>query len=91
MSNEELINLQNQLDEKKYLESEIAKIDLGGLMSYCDNCAFKRMDIEKNRCICNLDRKSVEINCVCARNYIRNNEENELKNKLNKRRTKNSK
>jgi hypothetical protein len=40
-------------------------------MDYCDGCAFKKFDTNKNHHICNLDYKSVNENQVCAKNKIR--------------------
>ena len=71
---EMLKTLQQKLDEQKYYQSAIARQDLGGMMSYCENCAFKKLK-EKDRFICNLEYKSVVENQVCAKNYRRNNNE----------------
>ena len=70
-----LKSLQENLDTQKYYQSATARQDLSGLMSYCDNCAFKKMDLNKNRYICNLDYNSVVTNQVCAKNYRRNKNE----------------
>ena len=64
--------LQKELDDKKYIQSEIAKQDLSGEMPYCKNCAFQRANAEKTRNICNLDRKPIVENQVCAKNKVRN-------------------
>lgn len=84
MEDIKLIEMQKKLDEKKYLESEIANQDLGGLMDFCKNCVFQKMESNAGRIICNLNRKAIEANYVCAKNYFRN-KENEIR-----RRTKNS-
>lgn len=64
-SNMKLEELQNKLDEKKYLESEIAKQDLSGKMEYCKKCAF----CYKRFAQCTLSHQSRLANCVCARAY----------------------
>ena len=64
--------LQKELDKTKYIQSEIAKQDLSGEMPCCKNCAFQRANAEKTRNICNLDRKSIVENQVCAKNKVRN-------------------
>lgn len=64
--------LQKELDKTKYIQSEIAKQDLSGEMPYCKNCAFQRANAEKTRNICNLDRKPIVENQVCAKNKVRN-------------------
>lgn len=70
MNNEEIIELQKELDTKKYIESELAKRDLSGYMNFCENCAFQKQINETY--ICNLNRKDIEDNCVCAKNQLRN-------------------
>ena len=62
---------QKELDQKKYLQSQTARTDLSGLMAYCENCDFRKLDVENNRLICNLDTVSREVNQVCAKNYYR--------------------
>ena len=74
-----LKSLQNQLDTQKYYQSATAHEDLSGMMSYCENCAFKKMSAKGERFICNLDYKSVVENQVCAKNYRRNNSESKSK------------
>lgn len=93
MNEQELKELQEELDEKKYRQSEIAQLDLGGNMDFCHNCAFKRKNAENDLFHCNLDRFSVVINQVCAKNYLRNKEANGFKQQkptTRKRNTKNS-
>ena len=80
-----LESLQQQLDNQKYFQSAIVKQDLSGLMEYCENCAFKKMNTEMGRFICNLDYKSVLENKVCAKNLRRN--QNEAKRNETKPRT----
>ena len=70
------INLKEQqeyLDSQKYYRSLGECRDCGGLMSYCDECAFKKFDTERDRFICNLDYEIIKENNVCANNYIRRN------------------
>ena len=64
--------LQEELDKNKYIESQIAKQDLSGEMPCCKNCAFQRANAEKTRNICNLDRRAIVENQVCAKNKVRN-------------------
>ena len=64
--------LQKELDKTKYIQSEIAKQDLSGEMPYCKNCAFQRANEEATRKICNLDRRAIVENQVCAKNKVRN-------------------
>ena len=71
MNELELENLQKELDEKKYLQSQTARQDLGGRMSYCTDCYFLKFDIEKQHLICNLDEPTRVLNCVCAKNHVR--------------------
>ena len=71
MNELELKNLQKQLDEKKYLQSQTARQDLGGRMPYCTNCYFLKFDTEKMHLICNLDESSRVANQVCAKNFRR--------------------
>lgn len=75
-----LKSLQQKLDAQKYYQSAIAHQDLGGMMSYCDGCAFKKL-VEKDRFKCNLEYKSVVENQVCAKNYRRNNNETRVESK----------
>lgn len=74
MNELEFQNLQKELDEKKYLQSQTARQDLGGRMSYCTDCYFLKFDTEKKHLICNLDESSRVANQVCAKNYIRGKE-----------------
>lgn len=70
----ESINLKEQqeyLDLQKYYRSLVECRNCGGMMSYCEDCAFKRFDTEHNRFICNLDYDIIKENNVCANNYIR--------------------
>jgi hypothetical protein len=71
MNELELINLQKKLDEKKYIQSQTARQDLGGRMSYCKECYFLKFDTEKKHLICNLDESSRVANQVCAKNLRR--------------------
>lgn len=71
----ELVNyekLQQQLDEAKYFQSQTARQDLSGRMSYCKNCYFLKFDPEKGYLICNLDNQPRVENQVCAKNKARN-------------------
>lgn len=61
----ELNELQKQLDEKKYLESEIARRDLSGKMSYCEGCSFRHF------ADCQLTHESRIANNVCARQELK--------------------
>lgn len=63
----ELQELQKQLDEKKYFESQIAKQDLSGKMFYCEDCIFRHY------ADCQLIQESRVVNCVCARQENRRN------------------
>lgn len=63
--------VQNDLDTSKYYLSESLQQDMSGEMYYCKGCDFQKADQEKCRCFCNLDRKSIVDNLVCAKNYIR--------------------
>lgn len=70
------INLKEQqeyLNTQKYYRSLGEGRDCGGLMPYCDECAFKKFDTGRDRFICNLDYDIIEENNVCANNYIRRN------------------
>lgn len=58
----ELNELQKQLDEKKYFESQVARQDLSGKMFYCETCIFKSKEQT-----CELTNESRVANCVCAR------------------------
>ena len=84
---EKIIELQKKLDEKKYLQSQTARQDLGGRMLYCKTCYFLKFDQEKGHLICNLDNNSRVENQVCAKNYLRSESENESKKTENKPRT----
>ena len=86
-----LKDLQTKLDTQKYYQSSTARQDLSGLMSYCENCAFKRMSSEQGRFICNLDYHSVVENQVCAKNYRRNKEESKQTSVKPKRKRSNGK
>ena len=79
MTDNELKELQKELDTKKYYQSSTAQQDLSGMMDYCDKCFFKRRDSENENFRCTLDRISVETNQVCAKNYMRNKEYDELR------------
>lgn len=74
MNELEIKNLQKQLDEKKYFQSQTARQDLGGRMEYCAECYFLKFDTEKKHLICNLDEHSRVVNQVCAKNYLRGKE-----------------
>ena len=71
---EELKELQKAFDIEKYYQSYNAGEDRGGLMYFCEGCAFKKFDPTENRCICNLDYDHITINHVCAKNYIKEKE-----------------
>lgn len=73
MNDEQLKTLQDELDKKKYIQSQTARQDLGGRMEYCKDCYFLKFDTEKQHLICNLDERSKTINSVCAKNYLRGN------------------
>lgn len=85
----ELTELQKQLDETKYFQSQTAKQDLGGRMEYCENCYFQKFDSNKGHLICNLDESSKVSNYVCAKNYLRRKDNG--KTKQNTRTTNNGK
>lgn len=68
---EKIIELQKKLDEKKYFQSQTARQDLSGRMAYCNTCYFLKFDQEKGHLICNLDEKARVENQVCAKNYLR--------------------
>ena len=70
----ELKEKQKKLDEEKYLQSQIARQDLGGRMPYCEGCYFVKFDAEKGHPICNLDENSKVENQVCAKNFLRRKE-----------------
>ena len=63
--------LQQAFEIEKYHQSFNAKTDKGGLMYFCEGCAFVKFDTNKNRCICNLAYDTVTENQVCAKNYIK--------------------
>lgn len=67
----DLNKVQEELDTSKYYLSESLQQDMSGEMFYCKGCDFQKADQEKGRCFCNLDRKSIVDNLVCAKNYIR--------------------
>ena len=90
MNDEQLKTLQNELDKKKYLQSQTARQDLGGRMEYCKDCYFLKFDTEKQHLICNLDQNSKEINSVCAKNYVRGKNNEQRTEETTKPRTKNS-
>lgn len=71
MNDEQLRQLQKELDEKKYLQSQTARQNLAGRMPYCSECYFVKFDSEKKHVICNLDEKSKTANYVCAKNHLR--------------------
>ena len=70
MIEEELRKLQDDLDNKKYNQSCLARTDLSGRMEYCRGCLFKT-DLP----ICILDHETRYKFCVCARNCNRLEEE----------------
>lgn len=74
MNELELKMKQKELDEKKYLQSQTARQDLGGRMEYCKDCYFLKFDTEKKHLICNLDERAKVENQVCAKNYERRNQ-----------------
>lgn len=79
MNELELKKIQQELDTKKYLQSQTARQDLSGRMPYCTDCYFLKFDTEKKHLVCNLDEKSKVDNQVCAKNYTRRME-NESRN-----------
>lgn len=89
MNELELKVKQKELDEQKYLQSQTARQDLGGRMSYCTDCYFAKFDTIKKHLICNLDEKSKVENQVCAKNYERRkaNEQKQIKPRSNRKRS----
>lgn len=71
--------LQRQFDIKKYCQSQIARCDLSGLMSYCEGCEFRRPEKTVNGNYCVTDHVSRETNCYCAKNFIREEEKKNAK------------
>lgn len=63
ITDEELNLLQKQLDEKKYRQSEIGRVDLSGKMEYCKCCNLCYQHFKQ----CQLDQSSREANQVCAK------------------------
>lgn len=66
MTEQGLRVVQNEYDEKKYNQSQIARIDMSGKMEYCKDCLFKT---ELTTCV--LDHETRSRFCVCARNGAR--------------------
>lgn len=62
MEEQEMRELQKKLDELKYFESSIARMDLSGKMFYCEGC--KCRDIYNNTC--NAAQSYRESTCQCA-------------------------
>lgn len=57
---------QKQLDENKWLASELAKEDMSGAMFYCDACEKQR-----NGYVCGATQEERESKCLCAKAYNR--------------------
>ena len=63
MEENELRELQKQLEEKKWLESEIARQDLTGKMFYCNVCPYQ----DKYLKICTATDQFVRETSQCAK------------------------
>ena len=57
---------QKQLDESKWLASELAKEDMSGAMFYCDAC-----EKQYNGYVCGSTQEERESNHLCAKAYNR--------------------
>ena len=90
VNDEQLRQIQKELDDKKYIQSQTARQDLSGRMPYCSDCYFLKFDTEKKHLICDLDQNSRAINCVCAKNHLRRIEYAKLIESATRPRTKNS-
>lgn len=71
---EDLKQLQKQLDEKKWLESEIARQDLTGKMFYCNVCPYQ----DKYLKICTATEQFIMENSQCARMELKRKEPEKL-------------
>lgn len=60
---EDLEKLQKELDEKKWLESEIAHQDLSGKMFYCNYCPFRDSYLK----VCGLPTAEIQKYSQCAK------------------------
>lgn len=58
---------QDNLDKKKWLESEKLGCNLGGAMDYCQNCEHASED----NTICLTTQEKRETEFLCAKNYNR--------------------
>ena len=69
--NKELTELQKELDETKWRQSEIAREDLSGKYGYCLDCPYINIDT----LICTLPHKDRIVLSSCAKAYIKSREE----------------
>ena len=57
------IDLQKNLDYKKYYKSEMAEKDLSGKMDYCEKCNYRK------GAVCDVSQEQREENSYCAKAY----------------------
>ncbi len=69
-----LVELQKKLDEKKWFESQIARQDLGGKMFYCEGCPFRNSYLK----ICATTQQEREQSCMCAKMELKRKEPEKL-------------
>lgn len=60
----EFKEIQNELDERKYNSSILARTDMAGKMDYCKDCIF-RNDLPS----CDVNHEIRKNYTICARNY----------------------
>lgn len=85
MTEQEIKDIQQQLNEEKYYLSENCGTDMSGCMKWCQGCAFQNVPFKT----CNINHGSRTANSVCAKNYAKIKETNNTNGKKRGRPRKN--
>lgn len=83
MNDKLLKEKQEILNKEKYFKSQEVGCDMSGCMDWCNNCIFQNIIFKK----CDLNHESREINTVCARHTLREEEKNVIREPFDKQNT----